>query len=70
MSNVLTIPRELARRGDLLLVPRADYEEAMRVKGRLLLEEAETDEAIRIFEKERKGSKLKKTRSFAAILGK
>ena len=56
--------------GDLVVVPRADYEEAMRVKSRLLAEEADTDQAIRVFDKERKAKKLKKTRSFAAMLGK
>ena len=70
MSNVLTIPKKLARMGDLVLVPRADYKDAMRVKARLLAEETDTDQAVRVFEKERKAKQLKKTRSFAAILGK
>lgn len=70
MSNVLTIPKKLAQMGELVVVPRADYEEAMRVKARLLSEEADTDQAIRVFEKERKAKKLKKTRSFATILAK
>ena len=56
--------------GDLVVVPKADYEEVMRVKARLLAEEADTDQAIRVFEKERKAKQLKKARSFAAILGK
>lgn len=56
--------------GDLVVVPRADYEEAMKVKARLLWEEADTDEAIRVFEKERKENKLKKAKSFSAILAK
>ena len=56
--------------GDLVVVPRADYEDAMRVKARLLAEETDTDQAVRVFEKERKAKQLKKTRSFAAILGK
>ena len=69
MSNVLTIPQKLAQKGDLVIVPRADYEEAMRIKTRLLLEEADTDHAIRVFEKERKEKKLKEANSFADILG-
>ena len=69
MSNVLTIPKKLAQMGDLVLVPKADYEEAMRTRTRLLAEEADTDQAIRVFEKERKANQLKKARGFAAILG-
>ena len=69
MSNVLTIPKELAQVGDLVVVPKADYEEIVRVKARLLAEESDTDQAIRVFEKERKAKQLKKASSFAAILG-
>ena len=69
MSNVLTIPRELAQKGELVLVPRADYEEMLKVNTRLLWEEADTDEAVRIFEKERKEQTLKEAKGFADILG-
>lgn len=68
MSNVLTIPKELAQKGDLILVPRTDYEDALKVKERLLGEEADTDKAIRIFEKERKAGKLKMVKSFSEML--
>ena len=56
--------------GDLVVVPRADYEEAMRIRARLLTEEADTDQAIRVFEKERKAKQLKKACSFSAMLRK
>ena len=69
MSQILTIPKKLAEKGELVIVPRADYEEALRVKNRLLWEEKDTDEAIHIFEKEFGAKKLRKASSFATILG-
>ncbi|KKT41399.1 MAG: hypothetical protein UW30_C0008G0018 [Candidatus Giovannonibacteria bacterium GW2011_GWA2_44_13b] len=68
MSNVLIIPKELAQKGDLILVPRTDYEDALKVKERLLGEETDIDEAVRIFEKERKAGKLKMAKSFSEML--
>jgi hypothetical protein len=62
VTEVLTIPKKLASKGDLVVVPRADYEAALEVRARLLWEETDTDEAIRIFEKERRNKKLKKAR--------
>ena len=70
MANILTIPKKLTELGDLVIIPRAEYEETLRVKKRLLDEEQDTDEAIRIFEKEYKEGKLKRVSSFSAILGK
>jgi len=69
MAEILTIPKKLAQKGDLILVPRADYEEMIKIKKRLLWEEKDTDEAIRVFEKERKTGKLRKAYSFSEILG-
>ncbi|TSC58835.1 MAG: hypothetical protein Greene041679_37 [Parcubacteria group bacterium Greene0416_79] len=68
MSHVLTIPQKLLRRGELVIVPRADYEEALQLKKRLLGEEKDTDEAIHIFEKEHAAGTLYKTTSFSSIL--
>lgn len=51
-----------------MVVPRADYEAAMRVTKRLLWEEQDTDEAIRIFEKEAKAKKLKVATDFVSML--
>lgn len=70
MLDTLTIPKKLTERGDLVIVPRFEYEEILRVKKRLLWEEQDTDEAIRVFEKEYKARKLKKASSFSSILGK
>ena len=70
MADMLTIPKKLTQRGDLIIIPREEYEEALDVKKRLLWEEQDTDEAIDLFEKERRMGKLKKTVNFSTILGK
>jgi len=68
MEKVITIPKEIAKKGDLVLIPRREYEEFLRMREQKKWEEKDTDEAIRIFEKERKAGKLKKASSFAEIL--
>lgn len=69
MAEVLTIPKKLSQKGELVIIPRAEYEEVINLKKRLLWEEKDTDEAIRVFEKERKSGQLKKTASFSEMLG-
>lgn len=69
MTNILTIPRRLLQRGELVIVPRAEYEASLEIRKRLLWEERDTDEAIAVFEKERKARRLKKASGFAEILG-
>ena len=32
MGAVITIPKELTKKGELVLIPRADYEELLRIK--------------------------------------
>lgn len=70
MVNAFIIPRELLHKGELVIVPRADYEQALEFNKRFLWEEKDTDEAIRVFEKECSSGKLKSTPSFSAILAK
>lgn len=69
MADVLTIPKKLMQKGELIIMPRAEYEEVLKTRKRLLWEENDTDEAIRVFEKERKANKLKKALSFSEIFG-
>ena len=69
MQGLFTIPKKLIKMGELVIVPRREYEEAVRIKKRLLWEEKDTDEAIRIFEKERREGTLKKTENFSEMLG-
>ncbi|MBI2121607.1 MAG: hypothetical protein HYT98_00640 [Candidatus Sungbacteria bacterium] len=68
MAEILTIPQKLAQKGDLVIVPRVDYEEALKVKQRLLWEEKDTDEAVHIFDREHKTKKLKRAVRFFEIL--
>jgi len=32
MDKVITIPRELSKKGELVIMPRSDYEEFLRLK--------------------------------------
>lgn len=68
--ETVTIPKKLTQKGELIVVSRQEYEEALRVKKRLLWEENDTDEAIRIFGREQKAKKLKRASGFSEILGK
>ena len=69
MIEILTIPKKLAKKGDLVIMPRAEYDKITTLKKRLLQEEKDTDGAIRIFGQEYKNKKLKKTSVFSEILG-
>ena len=69
MIEILTITKKMARNGELVIMPRAEYEKITELKKRLLREEKDTDEAIRIFEQERQDKKLKKTFRFSGIPG-
>ena len=69
MADILTIPQKLIQKGELIIVPRVEYEAALKIKRRLLWEEKDTDEAIRVFEKERKAHALRKASAFSEILG-
>jgi len=67
MEKVITIPKELAKRGDLVLIPRKEYEEFLKLRKQREWEEKDTNEAIRIFKKERKEKKLIKIKSLADL---
>lgn len=67
--DTITIPRRISRKGDLVVIPRVEFDEWLKIKKRLLLEEKETDEAIRIFNRELKSGKLKRAVRFSDILG-
>lgn len=69
MSNIVSIPQKLMQKGELVIVPRADYEAMFEAHRRLLREEKDTDEAIRVFEEERAAGTLRKAVSFSEILG-
>ncbi|MEK9135323.1 MAG: hypothetical protein AAB451_03460 [Patescibacteria group bacterium] len=70
MAAVITIPKELSKEGDLIVMPRSKYEEFLKLIkrfGQREWEEKDTDEAIRIFKKEKKEKKLIKIRSLTDL---
>ncbi len=67
MEKVITIPKELIKKGELVLIPRKEYEEFLRLRKQREREERDTDEAIRVFKKERLEKKLFKMRSLAEL---
>ena len=68
--ETLVIPQKLAREKELMLISRRQYEEMVRGFSRIkkiLAEEADTDEAIRVYKKEKKGGKLYTIKSLANV---
>jgi len=67
MEKVITIPKEIVKKGDLVLIPRKEYEEFLRLRKQKKWEEKDIDEAIKVFQKEKKGKKLIKIKSLADL---
>jgi len=67
MEKVITIPREMVRKGELVLIPRKEFEEFLKLKKKREWEERDTDEAIRVFNEEKKRKKLIKIKSLADL---
>ena len=70
--TTITIPEKLIKEKELIIIPRKKYEEFVNLEKLLknrIAEEKDTDEAIRIFEKERRENKLKRVYNFSEILG-
>lgn len=44
MERVITIPKELVKRGELVIIPRGEYEEYLRLKKVIPLVEADAYE--------------------------
>ncbi len=59
MNKVITIPKELSKKGELVIISRSEYEEFLRLKKIIPLVEATSDEkkAIRLGRKEIRGKK-------------
>lgn len=69
--KTLVIPKKLAEERELVLIPRRRYEEMTRGFSRvkkILAEEADTDEAINIYKREKKSGKLRATKSLADLV--
>lgn len=65
--TTITIPKELTKIGDLVLIPKKEYEEFLKLREQKDWEEKDTDEAIRICKKEKKEKKLRKLKSLADL---
>jgi len=67
---ILTIPKELIKEKELILVPRKKYEEFLKMEKfakKRIAEERDTDLAIEIYKKEKKQRKLKVIKSLADL---
>jgi len=67
MEKIITIPKELIKKGELVLISRKEYEGFLRLQKQREWEEMDTDKAIRVFKKERKEKKLFKIKSLAEL---
>lgn len=68
--NTITIPKNLIKNDDLVIIPRQKYEEFLdleRIIGKRLVEEADIDLAIKIYKKEKRQGKLKTIKSLADL---
>ncbi len=66
----ITIPKKLIKEKDLILIPRREYEKFLNLEkmiGKRLIEEADTDLATQIYQKEKKQGKLKAIKSLADL---
>lgn len=66
----ITIPKEFARKGDLVVISRKKYEDFLnleKIMERRLIEESDTDSAIKIYKKEKRQGKLKIIKSLADV---
>lgn len=67
---VITIPKELTKEKELVIIPRRKYAEFLTLEKMVkkrIIEELDTDLAIQIYKKEKRGGKLKTIKSLAAL---
>lgn len=68
--TTITIPKALAQKGDLVIIPRQRFEEFLDLEKRFksrIIEETDTDAAIKIYKKEKHQGKLKTIKSLADL---
>ena len=68
--NTLTIPRNLIKNDDLVVLPRRRYEEFLNLEKMIekrSAEEADTDLAVQAYKKEKQQGKLKVIKSLADL---
>ncbi len=67
MAEVITIPQKYIKERELVLIPRIEYEELLKLQKKRCWEEEDTNEAIKVFRQEKKKGKLIKIKSLAEI---
>jgi len=68
--NTITIPKNLIKNDDLVIIPRRKYKEFLdfeKIIRKRLAEEVDIDLAIKIYEKEKQQKKLKVIKSLADL---
>ena len=70
--NMFTIPKNFISKSndDLVIIPRKQYESFLDLDKRWkkrLFEESDTDEAIKVYKKEKKQGKLKVLKSLSSL---
>ena len=68
--NTITIPKTLASKGDLVVIPREEYEKFLIMKKRIkniFLEEKDIDLSIKTYKTEKRAGKLKTIKSLAEL---
>jgi len=69
-SQTFIIPKSVACKDDLIVIPKGIYNEFLRWKKiaeKRLIEEKDADEAIRVYKLEKKAGKLKILKSLADL---
>ncbi|MCD6114903.1 hypothetical protein J7J74_01270 [bacterium] len=71
MSKVISIPKELSKKGDLVIIPRAEYEELLDLKKivRLMKLTPSEKKALRLGRKEIKEGKYITLKQLKSELG-
>lgn len=67
MNTIIKIPKEIIKKGNLVLIPQSEYDEFLRFSKKRKAEERDTDSAIKVFQKEKKEKKLFKINSFGDL---
>jgi len=67
MEKIITIPKEIVKKGELVIIPKSEYEEFLRLRKQREWEEKDTDEAIRIFKEEKRRKKLLKIKTLTDL---
>lgn len=68
MKTIIKIPKEMIKQGDLILISKSEYEEFLTFFKDRKEEEKKTDNAIKVFLKEKKQKKLIKINSLKELV--